>query len=262
MTKTSSLHQLLAKNFDIQGSYHTDEQGKIHVDGNVISKTIFNTLPVNFAQVSGYFDCSRSGLKSLQGAPHKVGHSFNCTQNQLKSLEHGPREVGRNFVCDYNLLTSLEHGPSQVLQDYTCSNNHLRSLKGAPEKILGQFVCNTNLLTDLTYSPVHVAHFYCRSNSLNSLRGAPQEVLGDFQCHFNPLTSLEGAPQKVLRQFIIDYDENLPMLRLLMYADVIVHGAPLAVEEIMHKYEGTGRPGALKAALELIRAGHAENARW
>jgi hypothetical protein len=37
---------------------------------------------------------------------------------------------------------------------------------------------------------------------------------------------------------------------------------PQVVNEIMTKYEGQGKPGAIKAAAELIRAGYKENARW
>jgi len=39
-------------------------------------------------------------------------------------------------------------------------------------------------------------------------------------------------------------------------------GAPKQVSTIMNNHAGQGKPGAIKAAVELIRAGYKENARW
>ena len=58
--------------------------------------------------VSGYFDCNYCrSLKSLEGAPKKVGDNFYCSRcNSLKSLEGAPKEVGGNFYC-YNCASKF-----------------------------------------------------------------------------------------------------------------------------------------------------------
>ena len=64
---------------------------------------------INFGEVTGYFDCSRLGLKSLKGAPQIVGGTFWCCNNYLTSLEGAPQIVGGNFLCRSNpYLHSLE----------------------------------------------------------------------------------------------------------------------------------------------------------
>jgi hypothetical protein len=40
------------------------------------------------------------------------------------------------------------------------------------------------------------------------------------------------------------------------------YDAPQPVSDIIHKYLGQGKAGALKAAAELIKAGYKDNARW
>lgn len=147
--------------------------------------------------------------------------------------------------------------------DFDCSYKGLHTLKGAPRNVGGDFKCNDNLLTNLNHSPVRVSgNFLCDQNWLTSLIGAPQEIKGKFNSSDNPLTTLEGAPRIVEQGFEITYRPHLPLLRLCQYADVAVWQAPESVEEILDKYAGGGRPGALKAAMELIRAGYRENARW
>jgi hypothetical protein len=133
---------------------------------------------VKFGKVSGYFDCERNQLTSLEGAPQEVGGDFDCSNNQLTSLEGAPQEVGRNFYCSYNQLTSLEGAPQEVGGDFNCWGNNLKSLEGSPQSVNGRF--------------------NCFSNKLTSLVGAPQKVEGDFDCEMNyRLTTLEGAPQEV-----------------------------------------------------------------
>ena len=161
----------------VKGTWTQREDGKIDVKGRVklkkgplvervLGKEIF------FGKVSGNFDCSFSGLTSLEGCPEEVGKDFWCDSNNLTSLKGAPKEVGGHFICNSNNLTSLEGAPEKVEGGFYCARNKLTSLKGAPEKVEGGF--------------------YCVRNKLTSLEGAPEVVGGDFNCAGNKLTSLEG----------------------------------------------------------------------
>lgn len=89
------------------------------------------------------------------------------------------------------------------------------------------------------------------------------QVGGNYDCRYNPLTSLEGLPQ-VLNSLSLRYNKNRPLLRLLdsRIDRLNLIDTPKSVTEVLKKYAGQGKPGALKAAADLIRAGYAENARW
>ena len=140
---------------------------------------------INFGKITGYFNCSNLGLKTLKGAPTEVSKWFECTNNKFTSLEGAPQIVGRNFNCNYNLLTSL---------------------KGAPQKIYGGFNCYDNLLTSLEGAPTEVGGcFDCSWNKLISLKGAPQIIGEWFDCHSNlDLHSLYGIGEvkgKIYKDF-------------------------------------------------------------
>ena len=128
---------------------------------------------INFGKVTGNFDCSIIGLKSLKGAPQEVGGSFDCSWNYLISLEGAPQKVGGDFNCSINQLTSLEGAPQEVGGSFNCYNNRLISLEGAPTEV--------------------DEDFWCSYNQLTSLKGAPQTIGRDFYCEGNPnLHSLDG----------------------------------------------------------------------
>ena len=140
---------------------------------------------INFGKVTGNFDCSDLGLKSLKGVPQEVGRNFNCSWNKLTSLEGAPQEVGRNF---------------------NCNGNHLATLKGAPKKVGGGFWCYINRLISLEGAPQTVGKYFdCSYNQLTSLKGAPKTVDGNFDCHKNfNLHSLEGIGEvkgKIIKDF-------------------------------------------------------------
>ena len=99
---------------------------------------------INFGRITGYFDCSELGLKSLKGAPTEVGGSFDCYKNQLTSLKGAPQTVGGDFNCHKNQLFSLEGAPKEVGRDFYCSSNQLISLKGAPQTVGRDFDCTYN----------------------------------------------------------------------------------------------------------------------
>ena len=153
---------------------------------------------INFGEITGDFKCNNLRLKSLKGAPQKVGKCFNCSDNKLTSLEGAPQKVGEDFDCSRNQLTSLEGVPQTVGWSFYCSNNQLTSLKGAPQEVGRSFYCSENQLTSLEGAPKKIRGvFNCSLNDITSLKGAPQEVSGYFNCNGNLLTSLEGAPQTV-----------------------------------------------------------------
>ena len=158
---------------------------------------------INFGKVTGNFDCSIIGLKSLKGAPTEVGGYFSCYNNQLTSLKGAPHKVDGNFYCHNNQLTSLEGAPQEVGGDFYCYKNQLTSLEGAPKTIGGSFYCYENQLTSLRGAPQTVGYWFdCRSNQLISLKGAPKEVGGNFDCRWNPdLYSLEGIGE--IRGYIL-----------------------------------------------------------
>ena len=165
---------------------------------------------INFGKVTGDFNCSDLGLKSLKGAPQEVGKSFWCFRNKLTSLKGAPKEVGWNFNCSDNQLTSLEGAPQTVGRDFYCSDNQLTSLEEAPKKVGGGFYCYNNQLISLKGAPREVGgivggSFSCSNNKLISLEGAPQKVGGDFYCRNNPdLNSLDGIGEvrgKIYKDF-------------------------------------------------------------
>ena len=168
---------------------------------------------INFGKVTGNFECSYLGLKSLEGAPQIVDGDFNCMNNQLTSLKGVPQTVGENFNCSDNYLTSLEGAPQKVGGHFSCHSNQLTSLEGAPQEVVKDFSCYNNQLTSLKGAPQTVGgHFNCSMNQLTSLKGAPQEVGKWFECSNNQLTSLKGAPQIVGGGFNCYRNPNLHSL--------------------------------------------------
>ena len=142
-------------NIDVFNSYFksstfdvTEEDGLIHVTGNVRNKSIktFQEFPVKFGKILGNFDCNLCGLTSLVGAPTRVMMgSFCVNNNQLTSLIGSPEEVDLWFSFNGNRVSNLEGGPKKV-GSFSCCDNPLTSLQGLPE-ITGKLVIT--LSTDL-----------------------------------------------------------------------------------------------------------------
>jgi hypothetical protein len=150
-----------------------------------------------------------------------------------------------------------------VTARFGCSESRLETLVGAPHTVGKEFTCSKNRLTSLEGAPKSVGGgFWCAHNQLTNLAGAPDHVGGSLQCNSNPLKSLDGMPAILKGQIWLDYDVHLPLLRLLDTTAFVLSYAPDPVKAILNKYTGQGKPGALKAAGELIRAGYKENARW
>lgn len=224
MTDFTLIKDTLDKFFRIQGTAHIQADGVVNVKGNVQFNGPQNKLPVKFGEVTGFFMAYRMVLNTLEGAPHTVGDNFDCSDNNLTSLAHAPQKVGKNFRCSANKLTSLAHAPTHVPGSFNCAKNQLHNLLHAPES-----------------------------------------VGGDFSCYDNPLHTLEGAPAHVGSRWWLTYDEHLPLLRTLGGTEINfmnMSDTTHTVEEILNKYMRQGKAGALKASLELIRAGFKDNARW
>ena len=158
----------------------------------------------------------------------RVGGTLMISTNSLKTLVGCPNEVGNGFDCDDNELMSLEYGPKIVGTNYSCQKN---------------------LLTNLV--------------------GAPQVVPSNFNCSLNPLESLEGFPSEIGNTLWISYSETLPLLRTLVAQQIVFFPwadditAPAGkVLEILKKYAGQGRAGAIDCKRELVAAGFERNAKW
>ena len=157
----------------------------VDYNGNIkMSKSVTSLTNGNFqwGEVKGYFHCPACTLlKSLEGAPKKVGGNFSCIHcSSLESLEGAPEEIGGEFQCSYcKNLTSLKGAPEKVGADFNCYFcNSLMTLEGDPKEVGGKFDCSScDLLINLKGSPKEVREFNCgKCDSLTSLEGAPKEV--------------------------------------------------------------------------------------
>lgn len=131
-----------------------------------------------------------------------------------------------------------------------------------------------------------VDNIYLDSAGLKSCQGCPHLVHDSIWLHGNPLESLQGAPKHVGRYLglantklqnlnhfpdhvgmvALDYHVHMPLLRSLNAHAIVWPNAqavpPPLVKLILDKYVGQGKSAALNAALELKKAGFAENAKW
>jgi hypothetical protein len=98
-------------------------------------------------------------------------------------------------------------------------------------------------------------------------------VTGHFSSYWRGLKNLKGVPTHIGGTMTITYYPGMPVLRCLAAEHQInlqatSHQPPGYMTEISHinkildKYVGQGKPGALACAVELIKAGYKENARW
>ena len=210
------IEEFLKENYEIRGPYAikttdkgfvVDVRGYVEVTNENIT-SLTNGL-FEFGVVSRHFDCSGcKSLKTLKGAPEKVGWDFDCSNcESLETLEGAPKKVDGRFNCiGCKSLTSLEGAPKEVKGTFDCCEcKSLKSIEGAPQKVKNNFYCmNCPSLISLKGAPQEVGgEFVCSyCDSLISLKGAPQEVGGAFNCsHCKSLTSLEGAPIKIRDQF-------------------------------------------------------------
>jgi hypothetical protein len=87
-------------------------------------------------KVGGSFDCKGcTGLKTLEGAPQKVGGSFDCKGcTGLKTLEGAPQEVG--IRLDFADCTGLLQWVHDLLKEYEKKEIMWKELLQTHEKFL------------------------------------------------------------------------------------------------------------------------------
>lgn len=115
----------LCDKYDITG-YTINNDGSIDVKGNVEfpnwSIKDLGRLPLKFNKVTGWFECNRNGLTTLEGAPQYVGKSFSIYDNDVTTFKGGPKYVGGRFDCAMNPLTTLAYFPEVVKGWVICFN--------------------------------------------------------------------------------------------------------------------------------------------
>jgi hypothetical protein len=122
---------------NVISSYNNNKTDDIILTGEFLLK-----LPSNIPTiVRGSFDCYRTQITSLQGAPEKVGGSFDCSHTQITSLEGAPERVGGYFDCSSTKITSLQGAPKEIGGHFYCYRTQITSLQGAPERVGGHFSC-------------------------------------------------------------------------------------------------------------------------
>lgn len=138
MVDKDQVHQMLKKYFKVSGVADIQEDGSVNVKGNV--KLIYNApkgvIPVKFGIVTGSFEASRKGLKTLLNAPHTCD-SLDVVVNKITSLEHCPSKVN-SLNVKYNQLTSFKHAPDNVWR-MVAFGNPLTSLEGLPDTLDNDF---------------------------------------------------------------------------------------------------------------------------
>ena len=152
-----------------RGWRRNPETGKIDADVVLGSDVYWDgrrdggRIPVDFGEVKDNFNYTTNGLKSLEGAPRKVGGTVWVSENRLEDLVGGPEVVGGSFRCNQNPLKTLKGAPVKVGGDFGCMNTRIESLEGGPEVVGG--------------------NYYCQKNpALVSLKGAPKVLGGKFDC--------------------------------------------------------------------------------
>lgn len=230
---TSHVDVILRDQMVIWGLMTVNADQVIDVQGDAMFKPHIKRLGVKFGTVTGDFGAwdpngsATSLLTTLEGFPKKVGGHASVAQSKVTNLHHAPNQVGDTFYA------------------YECE--HLTSLMGSPRWVGGSFKA-----------------YDCK---LTSLAGAPLVVKGEFVVDGNPLENYLHVPEGCTR-LILPYNQSAPILRLLEYPKVefrfngVTKGSHHIVNEIMVKYAGQGKTGAIRAAAELIKAGYRENARW
>ena len=130
----NEIEEFLKANYNCRGSIKISEKPNkddlYEVSSNsaveVTNKNIISLTNGMFIWtiVDGSFFCNNCKfLKSLEGAPKKVGGGLYC------------------YKCDS--LTSLNGAPEKVELSFSCNEcNSLTSLNGSPKEVGGRFYCN------------------------------------------------------------------------------------------------------------------------
>jgi len=98
----------------------TIDDDMFSVVGGVKLGRSIEKIPFQFKKVTGDFDCSESGLTTLEGCPVEVVGNFYCSNNKLLSLEGGPKIVKESYYCSTNPFTSLKGLPDECGEVFFC----------------------------------------------------------------------------------------------------------------------------------------------
>jgi hypothetical protein len=140
---------LICEKYDIM-NYTIKDDGTVDVDGSVyLDCGELTELPLKFGTVTGWFNCSRNLLTTLEGSPKVVYGSFTCNNNRLTSLEEGPENVGFKFVCSMNKLTTLKGCPKSIGKDFICNENRLVNIDFIPDIIKDKFLIHGNPISSI-----------------------------------------------------------------------------------------------------------------
>ena len=138
------------------------------------------------------------------------------------------------------------------------------SLKGCPSYVGKWFAIEANNGIDsLEHGPQQVDDSYTVEvgNPIKSLKGIASHVGKNLNIFTPTLKDLADLPAN-LKHVYVAYNKHLPVLRLLTAERAYVQNATVGMQQILSKYEGQGRAGAIMCAAELIKAGYKLNARW
>lgn len=105
--------------------------------------------------------------------------------------------------------------------------------------------------------------FDASKTGITTMWGFPITVTGHLYVYTNPdLHQFSDYEPVSIGHWWAVYRRDLKILKMLAAKEITLFTAPLEVEEIMNRYAGQGKSGALKCAAELIKAGFRDNARW
>lgn len=85
----------------------TNLKGNVYLDDSSFKDqvAIDSLEKVNFREVTGFFICHNTNLKSLKGVAKTIGGNFICINNkELKSLKGCPKKVGGDFIFYGNAI--------------------------------------------------------------------------------------------------------------------------------------------------------------
>lgn len=112
------------------------DDGSVDVAGSVYIPRHYTTIPVQFREVAGDFDCSNGSLTSLSGSPLIVGGDFiSSSCSNITSLVGAPKSVGGICAFDSTSITSLVGCPSFIGLRLYISNTDVNTLNGMPAVI-------------------------------------------------------------------------------------------------------------------------------
>jgi hypothetical protein len=126
------------------------------------------------------------------------------------------------------------------------------------DQVNALFVDSTNI-TSFKNSPriIHGTAWF-QSNPIKNWHHAPDHAGGYFGLADTQISDLTGLPEGI-KLLSLNYLPHMPLLRALQVQKVefphVNHAAPEPVVQILNKYAGRGKAGAMQAAGELIRAG-------